>query len=123
VIQHLRASADTIDGLKLACLGGKRLNIGRAVYGPLRVIAPALGDELNVGTATYIAWGNKYSNPKFTHVKIEFHDGAAWSVIKASTPNDGLYNWTPAQAASTARIRITPVHGNFPVVSDPFRVL
>jgi subtilisin family serine protease len=125
VVQHLKASADTIDHLKIACIGGKRLNLGRAVYGPLRMIAPGQDDELNVGVTTVIAWSNKYNNPKFTKVKIEFHDGAAWSVLKASTDNDGLFQWKPTagQVTSTGRIRITPVKGNFPVVSDPFKVV
>jgi subtilisin family serine protease len=128
VIQHLIASADIIEDLKLACIGGKRLNLGRAVYGPLHVTAPAEGNTVNVGVATNITWTNEYINPSFTQVKIEFSqdDGATYGAppLAASANNNGVFNWTPAagQVTATARIRITPTHGNFPAVSGRFRV-
>jgi hypothetical protein len=31
--------------------------------------------------------------------------------------------WKPATATATGRIRLTPVDGNFPVVSETFRVV
>ena len=127
VVQHLRASAVTVDGLKLLCAGGKRLHLGRAVYGPLRISAPALGDELPVNTNTFITWANRYINPAFTKIKIEFSkdDGATFATLVASTNNDGQWKWKPAagDATSMGRIRITPVKGNFPKVSKRFRVV
>ena len=70
-----------------------------------------------------IVWSNSYSNASFDKVKIEFDDGTGWTVIKASTANDGVFSWTPANATATGRIRLTPVAGNFPVVSETFRVV
>jgi subtilisin family serine protease len=126
VIQHLKASADTIEGLKLACIDGKRLNLRRAVYGPLHMTAPAEGDTLTVGVFTNITWTNDYNNPRFTKVKIEFStdDGITYTDVDASTNNDGLRKWKPAAGdiTPTGRIRIRPIKGNFPVVSDRFRV-
>jgi hypothetical protein len=39
--------------------------------------------------------------------------------------NNGLRPWRPVAGSVTAmgRIRITPTHGNFPVVSNRFRVV
>jgi len=127
VIDHLTASADIVPGLKLACVNGRRLNLKRAVYGPLAVTAPHAGDVLHVGTATTISWHNEYTNPNFTDVEIAFSkdDGATWSTLVASTPNNGSYPWTPtaAQTAAMARLRITPLKGNFPAQSGQFSVV
>ena len=127
VVQHLIASANTVGGLELACIGGKRLNLARAVYGPLRMIAPQQDDELTVGTQTYIAWSNRYNNTKFTKVRVDFSgdDGLTYNPLTASTNNDGLYKWTPGVGDATlaGRIKITPTTGNFPIVSDQFKVV
>jgi subtilisin family serine protease len=127
VVEHLVASADTIEGLKLACIDGKRLNLGRAIYGPLNIDAPAAGDTLRVGAFTNIKWRNVYKNPSFRRVRIEFSndDGANYGVLAASVNNNGLLPWRPVAGNVTAmgRIRITPTHGNFPVVSKRFRVV
>ena len=128
VIQHLAASADTIEDLKLACIGGKRLNLGRAVYGPLHVTAPTEGATVHVGVPTIITWTNEYTNPSFTQVKVEFSkdDGATYgATLAASANNDGHFNWTPAasQATGKGRIRITPTKGNFPALSGRLKVV
>lgn len=127
VVQHLHASAVTVEGLKPLCAGGKRLHLARAVYGPLQVTAPGLDDELPVNTNTFITWRNKYPNPRFTKVKIEFSkdDGVTYTTLDPTTNNDGQWKWKPAagDATSLGRIRITPVRGNFPAVSEPFRVV
>ena len=128
VIQHLAASADTIEDLKLACIGGKRLNLSRAVYGPLHVTAPTEGATVHVGVPTIITWTNEYTNPSFTQVKVEFSkdDGATYgATLAASANNDGHFNWTPAasQATGKGRIRITPTKGNFPALSGRFKVV
>lgn len=126
VIEHLTASADTIEGLKLACIGGKRLNLRRAVYGPLRITAPVEGATVKVGTPTDIAWTSEYLNPSFRKVRIELSldDGATYGVLAGSVNNNGHRKWKPAAglATPTARIRIRPTHGNFPAVSGRFTV-
>jgi subtilisin family serine protease len=126
-VQHLVASADVVEDLKLACIGGKRLNLRRAVYGPLHITAPAEGDTLPVGAFTNITWTNEYNNPGFKKVKIEFStdDGVTYGALAASVNNNGLRKWKPVAglATPTGRIRITPTHGNFPVVSERFAVV
>jgi subtilisin family serine protease len=128
VIQHLTASADIVEDLKLACIGGKRLNLRRAVYGPLHITAPVEGNTVNATGPTVITWTNEYINPSFTQVKVEFSrdDGATYGALPRSpTNNTGSFIWTPTADQTTAkgRIRITPTKGNFPVVSGQFKVV
>jgi subtilisin family serine protease len=128
VIQHLKDSADKLASLALVCSAGNRLNIRRAVEGPLSVAAPAAGATVPVGPAvTAIRWANEYKSFRFDKVKIEFSpdDGATWTTLVASTANDGQCNWTPGvgQKTNQGRIRVTPVAGNFPAVSGKFRVV
>jgi subtilisin family serine protease len=129
VVQHLIASADTIETLKLACIGGKRLNLKRAVYGPLHITAPAGGATLSRSATNFITWTNDYSNPALSAVRIEFSTNnfatppttlaPTWSI------SAGAFPCPPGMLALTAagRIRITPTKGNFPVVAGPFTVV
>jgi Subtilase family len=129
VIQHLTASADTIQDLKLACIGGKRLNLGRAVYGPLHITAPLAGVTLSRSATNPITWSNDYANPGLSVVKIEFSTdnfatppkilALTWSIGAGAFPSlPGMLTLT-----TTGRIRIAPTQGNFPVVSGPFTVV
>jgi thermitase len=132
VVQHLIASADTIETLTLACIGGKRLNLKRAVYGPLRVTAPMAAAILHEGVMTNIVWTTDYTNPKFSNVKIEYSkdDGANWTQLAPPPPQPmaGFFPWTPGAADVTppgknGQIRITPTNGNFSALSGLFKVV
>ena len=129
VIQHLTASAETIDVLKIACIGGKRLSLDRAVYGPLHVTAPLAGATLSRSATNVITWTNDYSNPGLTAVRIEFstNNFATPPTILAPTwsISAGAFPCPPGMLALTAtgRIRITPTQGNFPALSGPFTVV
>ncbi len=127
-IQHVQASADKLDSRKLVCTDGNRLNLCRAVEGPLSLVAPADGAILHVARLTPIRWANAYPSARLDKVKIEFSpdDGATWPVtLVAATRNDGRWDWTPGPRHRTrhGRIRVTPVAGNFPKVSGSFRVI
>jgi subtilisin family serine protease len=124
-IRHLKDSADKLDSLRLVCDDGNRLNIRRAVEGPLTLQAPAAGAIVHKGKTTAIKWANAYKSVQLDHVKIEFSpdDGATWTTLAASTANDGKWNWKPGQTTAEGRIRVTPVAGNFPKVSGTFRVV
>lgn len=130
VIEHLLASADQIDKLKLVCIGGRRLNIGRAVYGPLHVTAPAEGATFRVGAPELIEWRADYTSSRLKQVMIEFSrdDGLTYDPPVGPILNDDLnhsHPWTPTEADRTTmgRLRITPVEGNFPVRSERFSVV
>lgn len=127
VIEHLLASADTVERLKLVCIGGRRLNIGRAVYGPLNITVPAGGATFRVGARERIDWDVAYMTSKLREVMIEFSrdDGQTYGPPVGPVPNDGRHPWTPTSADRTTmgRLRITPVEGNFPVVSKRFSVV
>ena len=127
VVQHLKASADTIEDLKLACIDGKRLNLGRAVYGPLTVTAPAAGAVLAVNAFHDIAWSLNYSNPKLTHVRIDYAALATgpYAPVATNVPiGASPYKlWKPTTTTLGGRIRVTPLEGNFPATSDLFRVV
>jgi subtilisin family serine protease len=129
VAQHLKASGNTIQGLRLACIHGKRLNLRRAVYGPLRITAPAAGAVFTAGLPNNITWTLRYNNPKFTRVKIEFSTtgNPPYTLLSppAGSPIGAPFMWTPTAADKTpnGRIRITPIEGNFPRRSRLFKVV
>jgi subtilisin family serine protease len=123
VVQHLLASAVTCKNLTLACIGGKRLSLGRAVYGPLKLTAPVAGSALPANTPANIAWTIDYNNPKLAQVSITFTEGGtAGTVHPLGTVGIGTspFPWTPTSPPLpplpvTGRITITPTAGNFPV--------
>ncbi len=129
VIRQLLASADTVRRLDRACIGGKRLNLKRAVYGPLRITAPADGATLNRGAATAIVWANDYANASFGNVRIEVSKDRLASVQSSFVAgNTGTFPCPPnffdlTTAGSKSQIRITPTTGNFPAVSGQFTVV
>jgi hypothetical protein len=129
VIRHLVASADTVRKLDLACIGGKRLNLRRAVYGPLHITAPLAGATLSRSATNVITWSNDYINPGLSAVRIEFstNNFATPPTILAPTwsISAGAFPCPPGMLAltTTGRIRITPTQGNFPAVAGPFTVV
>ena len=77
--------------LKIACIGGKRLSLDRAVYGPLHVTAPLAGATLSRSATNVITWTNDYSNPGLSAVRIEFstqlcHPPTIWRRHGRSAP-------------------------------------
>ncbi len=125
VVQHLLASAVTCKNLMLACIGGKRLSLGRAVYGPLKLTAPVAGAALPANVPANIAWTIDYINPMFAQVTIIFTDQATSIVHQLGTVgiSTSPFLWTPASTPLpplpvTGWITITPTTGNFPVKVD-----
>ena len=128
VAHHLMDSGNKRAGLAQVCIDGNALDLGRAVYGPLHVTAPAAAAVLKAGQQTTIKWTNAYKSAKLDKVRIELskNGGASWNtVLVASTPNNGQWKWTPVTSDKTTngRIRLTPIDGNFPVLSEKFKVV
>jgi hypothetical protein len=126
VVQHLITSADVIQDLMIACIGGRRLNLSRAVYGPLQVVTPGAGAILVAGNPFNITWNVQYNNPRFNQVDIAFSNGGGPFVqLAAGVPigvGAGAWMWPapPVTVAPGGRIRITPTNGNFPAESGLF---
>jgi hypothetical protein len=75
----------------------------------LFMVNPRGGESLLAGSDIDIAWG---STGAVGDVRLEYtlDDGAAWTPIAASTPNDGVETWTvPSIRTTTARVRVTDV--------------
>jgi subtilisin family serine protease len=133
VAQHLTTSADTIQDLMIACIGGRRLNLSRAVYGPLHITAPAPGAVLPNNALTNITWTTEYNNPKFVQVAIAFIEQASGNVHQLGVAGiaAGTFPWTPNTTPPpplpplpvTGWIAITPTTGNFLVRSGLITVV
>ena len=144
VVQHLITSADVIQDLMIACIGGRRLNLSRAVYGPITVTAPPPPPPpppLGVAVAVLpnavlfnITWAVAYNNPAFGQVSIDFVAQAGGGVfpigVAAIGPPGvgGAFPWTPNTTPlpplpAIGTIRITPVGGNFPVHSGAIQIV
>jgi hypothetical protein len=75
----------------------------------ITVTAPNGGESWTVGSAQTITWTSANVSG---NVKLEFSTdgGSIWTVINASTANDGTENWTPPGTGSTqARVRVSSV--------------
>jgi hypothetical protein len=85
------------------------------------ITAPASGATWNCGSSQTITWN---ATGSFTHVKIEYYDGASWNTIDASTVNDGSYTWTVASTpTNAAQIRISDAaDGNPTGTSEAFNI-
>jgi M6 family metalloprotease-like protein len=73
----------------------------------LTLSAPNGGENWQALTSHNITWS---STGTLTDVKLEYstNGGSNWTTIIASTPNDGSYSWTVANAPSTTcRVRVS----------------
>jgi len=85
----------------------------------VRVITPNGGEVLQSGQTYNITW----TTENIANVKIEFttNNGANWSLITASTPSDGLYEWEniPNINSNLCRIKISDADDGQPFdISD-----
>ena len=77
------------------------------------VTAPNGGENLVSGNKTNITWVSTYLDS----VKLEYttNNGASWVEIAATTPSDGLYEWSvPAVSSSLCKIRVSAAKDKTP---------
>jgi len=79
----------------------------------ITVTAPNGGENLVSGNKTNITWVSTYLDS----VKLEYttNNGASWVEIAATTPSDGLYEWSvPAVSSSLCKIRVSAAKDKTP---------
>jgi len=108
---HLVASVDPgplFPGPWLRCVSLGRLNLDRAVVGPLAIIAPAAGQVWNAGTNQLVQWANRFvMNPPVATVSIEIsRNNLPFVALAPGRLNNGLCFVPAGPAAVPARLRI-----------------
>lgn len=129
---HLQASSPAIDsGLWVGALGGlipgedlegntrpagSGVDRGAYEYGSstssITVTAPNGGETWAGGSTQSIGWT---SSGNVGNVKLEYstNNGSTWSVIVASTANDGSHSWqVPGISSSQCLVKISETDGN-----------
>lgn len=105
--QHLMASVDKSRWLK--CVSHGRLNLGRAVCGPLQINAPAKATNWPQGTPNNpVTWTNMYATPLCTSVRVLLSEGGGpFNVLTAGRPNTGVCQVAaPPRNIPNARLRL-----------------
>ncbi|NOY58783.1 MAG: hypothetical protein GXO75_07600 [Calditrichaeota bacterium] len=75
------------------------------------LLGPNGGENWIINTTQDITW---YATSIVANIKIEYStdNGVTWTLITASTPNDGSYTWTvPAQVTEQALIKVSDIDG------------
>lgn len=73
---------------------------------------PNGGETYHPGQTVRIRWSSAYF---IGNVKLEFFDGTGWSVINASTANDGVEPWTvPTTPYSGCKVRVSDANDGNP---------
>jgi len=81
----------------------------------LTLTAPDGGEGWTIGSARTVRWN---STGSLASVSLEFSSdaGANWSLITASTPNDGAFDWTiPDAESNQCLVRVADTEDNDPL--------
>lgn len=121
---HLIESVDLLPALAGTCVSGGRLNLARAVLGPLTVLKPAAGDVLAGNVLTDVFWTSSYKASAGRTVSISIEDtGGNWQPLANNVTNDGDFKVKlPAGPLVKTRIRVAGDQGNFPAISGTFKI-
>jgi thermitase len=118
--EHLVASADPVRNLRGLCRANGRLNLRRAVVGPLSVVAPAGGERLRRGSTYEVRWAAEYDTPAVTSVAISVGN----NLLATANPENGRCQVTlPSQPIGGAVIRIKSMQKNLYADSRAFDII
>ena len=95
----------------------QRLDIQLEPPGTLTIVSPNGAESWERSTLHNITWSSTGSPG--TNVKLEYstNGGGAWTTIEATTANDGTYEWTvPDDASTNCLVRVTST--TYPKVTD-----
>jgi subtilisin family serine protease len=123
--QHLMSSVDPRPDLR--CVARGRLNLARAICGPLEVTGPRATDRWKGGTVREVRWRQAYETPacRTVDVRLSADGGATYpTLLAAAVPVAGGAGLVPvpSQAIPHARIRIESAPGRFRAESPVFRI-
>jgi subtilisin family serine protease len=106
VRDHLIVSADASPWL--ACVAGGRLNLDRAVRGPMRLTLPQAGTKWRKGKSVKVKWRNLYSTLKAASVRVLISkNGGPYQPLTSGEPNDGECSVVaPNQIVASARLKL-----------------
>ena len=127
---HLTASGDPLPDAPIyrrRLLGG-RLNLERAVCGPLRVLDPHAGLAWQIGTLVDVKWQRRYATPGCQTLRIRLStDGGTTYPITLATgvPNDPNPVWSvlvPNLSTTQARLKLESEQRRFSAESEIFGI-
>jgi len=103
---HLKASVDHFPWL--SCASGGRLNVDRAVRGPVQLTKPRAGDVWKTGDVEDVTWTQSYLTPACPNVKVLLsQNNGPFNQIGTSVTSDGkCMVVVPNQPSPKARVRV-----------------
>jgi subtilisin family serine protease len=104
---HLKASVDRFPWLPCASEG--RLNINKAVRGPVELVKPHAGDQWVKSATADVTWTQNYSTPACLNVKVllSTDDWATSTQLGVSVTSDGKCTVAvPNLSTHKARVRV-----------------
>jgi hypothetical protein len=124
---HLNESADQPPVLWRTCLSQGRLNLRRAVCGPLAIVAPVAGQQLQRGTLFNVEWRLEYVSSIVQNVQISFINKATGNIFGGPFPGAAadleLQVAVPNQATLQSFVRVEFVEKNLYADSAAFEIV
>jgi hypothetical protein len=120
--EHLIASVEPVPWL--VCVANGRLDLARAILGPLAVTSPRPGATWIKNQLTPVAWTSAFETPAVQTVKILLFGGGTSAVLASGVANDGTYTVrAPNTSIANAKLRIESEQAPFMYAeSGPFNV-
>jgi hypothetical protein len=83
------------------------------------VTAPNTAVNWGIGSIQPITWTSNLGPSATVRIELSRNGGSSWTVLAASAPNTGAFNWTVSGATtSTARVRVSWTAGGVSDTSD-----